>query len=87
MPILQSMSCGTPVGMFYLTSFPKVAEDSALLFNLFNEEDMKKAIHKVLSSRELQLELIEKGYKRRQEFSWLKTAQRTEYIYEKVMKL
>lgn len=74
---LEAMSVGTPVITSQVTSLPEVVQDSALLINPYNIEDLTVAIEEVLTNSKLRESLIAKGLQRAQTFSWNNTARET----------
>jgi glycosyltransferase involved in cell wall biosynthesis len=73
-PILEAFSAGIPVITSNVTSMPEVAGEAALLVNPFDVDAITEKMIELNQSPELQKELIEKGNKRKEEFSWDKTA-------------
>ena len=73
-PIVEAFKCDTPVITSNVTSMPEVAADAALLVDPFNEESIAEAMEKILDE-DLRNKLIEKGRKRREDFSWDKAAE------------
>ncbi len=73
-PILEAMQAGVPVICSNTSSMPGVAGDAALLVNPNSLKDISEAMTKVSSDQALRKELINKGLKRAQAFSWDKTA-------------
>ncbi len=73
-PIVEAFFAETPVITSNVTSMPEIAGDAALLVDPFNPEDIAKAMKKLTFDEELRNDLIEKGRKRRQSFSWENTA-------------
>ena len=72
-PILEAFRCDTPVITSNVTSMPEVAQDAALLVDPFNEDSIAEAMVKVLDPAVRQ-ELVEKGRRRVQDFSWDRSA-------------
>ena len=68
-PILEAFRCDTPVITSNVTSMPEVAQDAALLVDPFDEDSIAEGMVKMLDA-EVRKDLIEKGRKRVQEFSW-----------------
>ena len=68
-PILEAFRCATPVITSNVTSMPEVAQDAALLVDPFDEDSIAEGMVKMLDA-EVRNDLIEKGRKRVQEFSW-----------------
>jgi len=80
-PIIEAMSCGTPVITSNLSSMPEIAGDAAILVDPKNPAEIAQKINDLLTNDQLKNELIEKGLKRSKEFSWEKTAEKTKEIY------
>jgi glycosyltransferase involved in cell wall biosynthesis len=74
MPIIESMSIGTPVITSNISSMAEVGGSAALLVDPFDVEDISQAMEKMYSDESLRAELISKGKERAQEFSWPKAA-------------
>jgi glycosyltransferase involved in cell wall biosynthesis len=73
-PILESMKCNVPVITSNITSMPEISGDAALLCDPFNVESISGAMTKIFQDENLRMQLIEKGKKRSDFFSWEKTA-------------
>ncbi|MBQ8223450.1 MAG: glycosyltransferase family 4 protein [Bacteroidales bacterium] len=73
-PIVEAFKCDTPVITSNVTSMPEVAADAALLVDPFKEESIADAMEKILDD-DVRKSLIEKGRKRREDFSWDKAAE------------
>lgn len=84
LPPLEAMACGTPVITSNVSSLPEVVGDAALLVNPEKEEDIARAMEKVLGDRQFAAQMARKGLERAKMFSWEKTAEQTLKIYEKV---
>lgn len=69
-PILEAMASGCPVVASYTSSFPEVAGDAALYFQLNDQASLKEALEKVVLNENIQNELREKGFKQVKKFSW-----------------
>jgi len=75
-PILEAFRCRTPVVTSNVTSMPEVAADAAVLVDPFDENSIAEGLEKMMDT-ELRNSLIEKGWKRKDEFSWDKAAEKT----------
>jgi glycosyltransferase involved in cell wall biosynthesis len=78
LPPLEALACGTPAMTTKMGSLPEAVGDSAIFIS--NPEDTKEiseAIEKILSDETLSDELVKKGLKQVQKFSWEKTAEET----------
>jgi glycosyltransferase involved in cell wall biosynthesis len=85
LPILEAMSCGTPVITSNLSSMPEVAGDAALLVDPYSDEHMVDAILQIWEDESLALSLSERGLYRSQNFSWHETALKTLMVYKKIL--
>ncbi|MGK7930286.1 MAG: glycosyltransferase family 4 protein [Microcystaceae cyanobacterium] len=81
LPILEAMTLGTPVITSNVSSLPEVAGDAAILVNPNKMLDLADAILEVINNSSLRDQLIDKGKKRSQHFSWQQTAQKTLEAY------
>lgn len=80
-PILEAFAAGVPVVCAENSSLPEVAGDGALYFDGKNASELAKNIRKILDDKNLKHELILKGTRRLEQFSWEKCARETlEYI-------
>lgn len=86
LPVLEAMSCGTPVLCANASSIPEVAGEAAMLVDPYSEDEISEAICRVLNSISLQEELREKGLEQCRKFTWQKTAEQTYQVYRQVMK-
>ena len=85
LPPLEAMCCKTPVITSNLTSIPEVTEDSALLINPSNKDELSDAIIKILKNPSLKEDLREKGYLQSLKFSWKKTCKLTYNAYLSIL--
>jgi len=76
-PVLEAMASGVPVITTTAASLPEVAGDAALLFDPGDKAALIATLRSVLADSLLRQELIRRGYKRAQKFTWSGTAQRT----------
>jgi glycosyltransferase involved in cell wall biosynthesis len=82
MPILEAMACGTPVVTSPVCSIPEVASDAAIFADPSSPEKMADAIISCMNVQALRDDLISKGRKRAEYFSWNETASKTLEAYE-----
>lgn len=85
LPILEAMSCGTPVVTSDTSSMPEVAGGAAALVSPHSAEGIAAALSRVLERAEVRREMKEKGLKRAALFSWDKCARETLAVYRKVV--
>ena len=75
LPVLESISCGTPVVTKSIASIPEVAGKAAIYIQDNSDiNEIEKAIYKGLTNQELRSNLIEKGLEQAKKFSWEKSA-------------
>ena len=80
------MACGCPVITTNVSSLPEVGGDAAIYVEPHSSEQLAAEMIKLLDSREKREQFSKKSLERCKMFSWKKTAQETEKIYEKVKK-
>lgn len=78
-PVLEGFEAGIPVVTSNCTSMPEVAGDAALLVDPNSPEAISESMIRLSSDPELCKDLIEKGKKRLEMFSWDRSAEK---IYE-----
>jgi glycosyltransferase involved in cell wall biosynthesis len=85
LPPLEAMACGTPVIISNISSLPEVGGDAAVYCNPYDVEDIKEKIEIILNNEELQKQMIEKGVKRVNFFTWEKAAKEHIKIFKEVL--
>ena len=85
LPPLEAMACGTPVVCSNATSLPEVVGDAAITVDPTAEEALARAMHRVLSDRDLQQDLHRRGLKRAAGFTWERAARQTVAVYREVL--
>ena len=86
LPILEAMSCQTPVITSNTSSMPEVANNSAILIDPFDKSALSEAMLRVLNSPSLLAEYGEKGYKNSLKFTWSNTAKLTLSAYIDILR-
>ena len=86
LPILEAMSCQTPVITSNTSSIPEVANNSAILIDPFDKSALSEAMLRVLNSPSLLAEYGEKGYKNSLKFTWSNTAKLTLSAYIDILR-
>ena len=84
-PVLESMACGCPVVLANHSSFPEVAGDAGVYFELKNAEDLKNKVSDLLENESLREAYIQKGLLQAQKFSWKKTAEESLKVFQKAI--
>ncbi len=86
-PALEAMASGVPVISSDGGSLPEVVGDAALVFPAEDEDALVEAILHLLSTPQLQAQLVANGKKQMQKFTWQKAAQETLQILEQTFRL
>lgn len=84
LPIVEAMSCGTPVITSDIGSMKEIADGFGLLVNPESVESIAGAISKINRNEKLREELKIKSLKRAGDFSWEKAALQTMEIYREL---
>lgn len=85
-PVLEAMACGCPTVLAHHSSFPEVAGDAGVYFELNNEIDLRSKIVNLLQDEPLRQQYIDKGLAQAQKFSWQKTARESLEILREAAK-
>lgn len=80
-PPLEAMGCGTPVVTSNAASLPEVVGDAGVMLNPMDYRGFAEAVHRILEDRAWREELIAKGLRQAQRFSWEEAARRTFEVY------
>ncbi len=84
LPIVEAMACGCPVICSNNSSLPEVAGEASLFFAPDDSNRLACLIQQLASEPSLRDELVQKGFRRVQQFSWEKAAHETLKVYGKV---
>lgn len=85
LPGLEAMRHGAPVVSSTATCLPEIHGDAAHYFDPYNVQDIARAIDEVISDPTLRQDLINRGYKNLERFSWQRMAKQTLAVYEKAL--
>lgn len=85
LPLLEAMSCDTPVLAANCSCIPEVVQDAALLFDPTSNEQLTEGLNIMLHDSQRRASLIEKGRIRCKVFSWAKSAEQTVSVYNAVL--
>ena len=86
LPILESMTCGTPVVCSNRGAFPEVVGKSGFLVDPQDPRKVGACLVKMLSDKKLEARFVQNGQKWAKNFTWEKMADETLKVYEKVVK-
>lgn len=84
LPPLEAMASGTPVIASSVSSLPEVVGGAAMLVNPENVFDIARGITEVLTDDRLREQLIARGRRQAQQFSWSRTAEQVLRVYEEL---
>ncbi len=84
LPPLEAMSHGTPVITSNTSSLPEVVGNGAVLVNPENVFEIRKALYRTLTDKDLREKLKQKGYEQVQHFSWKDSVSRIVEVYKSV---
>jgi glycosyltransferase involved in cell wall biosynthesis len=73
LPILEAFQHHLPTLISNNSCLPEVGGDAVITCNPFDEHDIKEKMRSVILDKSLQKELIDKGNKRLEKFSWQRT--------------
>lgn len=85
LPIVEAMSCGTPVITSNTTAMPEIAGDAALLINPLSVGEISSAISSLADDNEtIGAQLVQRGLERAKAFDWERVADR---VFEQLMNI
>ena len=84
-PLLDAMACGAPVIAGTGSALPEVGGDAVLYVNPQDPEQLGAEMERLVSDRELQEHLRNKGFERVKQFTWDRAAQETLNLYQEVL--
>lgn len=84
LPVLEAMSCGTPVVTSNQSALPECVGETGLLADPLDHDAVAAAVALVLSDAELAAELGDAGRMRASTFTWAETARKTWEVYEEL---
>lgn len=82
-PVLESMTCGCPVVLANHSSFPEVAGNAGVYFELNNSKDLRGKIEMLVQNESIRNEYSQKGLEQVEKFSWQKAAKECLIVYKK----
>ncbi len=85
LPVLEAMSCGTPVVASNTSSLPEVAGDAALLVDPQDLVGLAAALHHVCQDDDLRRQMSARGMAQAARFSWERAAHETLAVYRQAM--
>jgi glycosyltransferase involved in cell wall biosynthesis len=83
-PAAQAMAAGTPVITSAISSLPEIAGDAAVLIDPKSPGELRNALHRLLLSEEMRLDLAARGRERAKAFRWETCARQSLEFFRKV---
>jgi len=81
LPVLEAMQCGTPVLSSNTASLPEVGGEAALYASPTDDAEFQAQLITLLNNSELRQQMVEKGFKQAEKFSWEQSAKETLAVY------
>jgi len=85
LPVLEAMSCGTPVIASARSSLPEIIQREDLLFDPEDITRIKESMMAVLTDETMRISVSRWGRERATAFSWKMTALETRKVYEGIL--
>ena len=85
-PILEAMQSGAPVITSNTSSMPEISGGHAYIVDPTKPEEITQGIHKILDDKDYRKEIIAKGLKQAEKFSWRTMAEEVLELYKEVYK-
>jgi len=86
LPPLEAMASGIPVVASNISCMPEILGDAAEYFDPNNSADIAEKIYGVLSMKDKQKSMINKGFDQIKKYSWHKMAEETLRVYQEATK-
>jgi glycosyltransferase involved in cell wall biosynthesis len=86
-PPLEAYACGTPVVVSNIPSLLEVCDGGAIYCDPHLTGDIKQKIEMVLNDRLIQMDMIQKGFKRSKMFSWEISARKHLKVFQEVLNI
>jgi glycosyltransferase involved in cell wall biosynthesis len=84
-PVLEAMSCGTPVIAADAASLPELVGDAGLLFSPSNTEELKEKLRILLTDENQREQFVLRGRERVKTFTWETMAEQVLYSYRQAV--
>lgn len=85
LPVLEAMSCGTPVLISDGGALPEIAGDVYPRVDPLDEKDIALKLHLLLTNAGLRRKNIQYGFERVKEFTWERSARKTIDVYREAL--
>jgi len=84
-PVLESMACGCPIILSNSASFPEVAGDAGIYFDIRSEDDLRGKIRMLLKDANLRKQFSVKGLEQAKKFDWKVAAEQCFEVYKQAV--
>jgi len=84
LPVIEAMACGVPVAASARNSIPEIVGDAGILFDPTQPRQIADALGRLLADESLRLELIGRGQKRAEHYTWERGAEQVMTILSEV---
>ena len=84
-PILEAWSCQTPALLSENKCFKEIGGDAAIYFDPYCKKSLENAVNDILNNEDMREEMIKKGTKRLELFSWKKASKQVADVYKSVL--
>jgi glycosyltransferase involved in cell wall biosynthesis len=85
LPVLEAMACGTPVVTSNAASIPELAGPAAFQLDPGDTKHIAAPILRLCTEEAARDDMLERGFKQVEKFSWAKTAAETLQAYRDVL--
>jgi glycosyltransferase involved in cell wall biosynthesis len=85
LPGLEAMLYGTPVAASHASCIPEILGDAAVYFDPANQDDMVRVVGQLINNDAQRAELIAKGKKQANRYSWRRMAEQTLAVYKQTL--
>lgn len=86
LPVLEAMSCATPVICSNTSCFPEIVEELDVMVNPMDVKATEDKILMILRSEEYYVEISNKCYEKSQKYSWVESAKEYHKAFAKLIK-
>ncbi|MBK9638519.1 MAG: glycosyltransferase family 4 protein [Bacteroidetes bacterium] len=85
MPLIEAMSCGTPVITSTCSCMPEIAKDAALFVDPYDPASIADGLEEMEFNEHLRHQLIQKGLLRCKDFSWSSSTKKLISLYRQTL--
>ena len=84
-PLIEAFSMGCPVIASDIPTTQEICSGAYIGFEPKNPDSLRNAVIRILYDSRIKEDLIEKGYKKTESFTWKTAAEKTNLVYETVL--